>query len=335
MPEKKHPRRGSLAHAPRKRTSKQRPRVRSWPEESEVQILGFPGYKAGMTHVFMVDDHPGRATEGQEVNIPVTVLEVPPLRVCAIRVYGKDRKGEKVLAEVWAEDLSEDLEKMVKLPEEYDQDVALESSERIIGENRGEEVFALIHTQPRLGSVSKKKPEVMEVQVGGDSVGDRWEHAKSLLGNEVRFSEIFGEGGYVDVFSVTKGKGFEGPVQRWGVKVQPRKVQQARRHTGVLGPWRPSRIMRTAPMSGQSGHHQRMEYNKRVLKVGEDGDDITPEGGFLRFGEVKNDYVILKGSVPGPTNRLVFMRAPMRQKEGAPSNPPTIAYIDTSSQQGG
>ncbi len=335
MPEKEHPRRGSLAHSPRKRASKQKPRIRSWPEESEVGLLGFAGYKAGMTHVFMIDDHPGRVTEGQEINVPVTVLEVPPLRICGLRVYGKVIEGEKSLSEVWEMNPVEDLERSVKIPEDYDQESALENAEEFIDNDRAEEISVLVHTQPSLSSVSKKKPEVMEIRIGGDSVENQWEEMRDMLGNEIEFSDVFDEGNYADVFAITKGKGFEGPVKRWGVKVQPRKVQQARRHTGVLGPWRPSRIMRTVPMSGQSGYHQRMEHNKRILKVGDDGVEVTPKGGFLRFGEIKSDYVLLKGSVPGPTNRMIFFRKPMKEKEGVPTTPPSITYIDTSSQQGG
>lgn len=335
MPEKEHPRRGSLAHAPRKRAPSQKPRVRSWPEEGEVGLLGFAGYKAGMTHVFMVDDHPGRVTEGQEINVPVTVLEVPPIKVCGIRIYGKDFEGEKALTEVWDEYFSEDLSRLVKVPEDYDQDEALENAEKFIEEGDLEEIVVLIHTQPSLASLPKKKPELMELQLGGNSIKEKWEYAKEILGNEIKFSETFSEGNYTDVFAITKGKGTEGPVQRWGVKVQPHKVQQARKHTGVLGPWRPSRIMRTVPMTGQEGYHQRMEYNKRILKMGENGEEVTPEGGFLRFGEIENEFVILKGSVPGPTKRMIFFRKPMRKKEGLPTSPPTINYIDTSSHQGG
>lgn len=335
MPEKKHPRRGSLAYAPRKRAGKQTPRVRSWPQEDEPIPLGFAGYKAGMTHVFMIDDHPGRSTEGQEINVPVTVLEVPPVRICAVRVYGKDIEGEKALSEVWADDLSSDLSRSVRLPKNYDRQAAFENTEKLVEEGRAEDIVVIFHTQPGLSSVPKRKPELLELKIGGDSVEEKWEYCQDLLGKEVKFSEVFDEGNYADVFSITKGKGFKGPVKRWGVKVQTRKVQQARRHTGVLSPWRPSRIMRTVPMSGQEGYHQRMEYNKRILKVGENGEEVTPEGGFLRYGEVKNDYVLLKGSVPGPTKRMIFFRKPMRKKEGVPTSPPTITYIDTSSQQGG
>ncbi|KXB02547.1 50S ribosomal protein L3, partial [candidate division MSBL1 archaeon SCGC-AAA261D19] len=140
---------------------------------------------------------------------------------------------------------------------------------------------------------------------------------------------------YVDAIAVTKGKGTEGPVQRWGVKVQPRKVQQARRHVGTLGPWRPRRIMRSVPNSGQMGYHQRTDCNKRILKMGEDGSEVTPNGGFLRYGPIREEFVMLAGSTPGTTKRLVCLRQAMRPKKGVPTSPPTITHVDTSSQQGG
>lgn len=275
MPEKHRPRRGSLAYTPKKRAKKERPRIRTWPEEEEAQLLGFAGYKAGMTHVFMVDDHPDRPTQGQEINVPVTILEVPPLNVSGIRIYGKDFSGEKALTEVWDEYLSEELDRLVKMPQEYDQEAAFENAGDFIDEGMAEEVVALVNTQPKMSSVPKKKPELMEVRLGGDSPQKQWEFAKEVLGEEIGVSDVFSEGKYADAFAITKGKGFEGPVQRWGIKVQTRKVQQAQRHTGVLSPWRPSRIMRSVPMSGQSGYHQRMDQNKRILKMGDDGEEVT------------------------------------------------------------
>ena len=37
-------------------------------------MQGFAGYKVGMTHVIMVDDHKSSPTEGRDVMVPVTVL---------------------------------------------------------------------------------------------------------------------------------------------------------------------------------------------------------------------------------------------------------------------
>jgi len=38
-----------------------------------------------MTHVIMVDDHKSSPTEGKDVMVPVTVVEVPPMRVAGVR----------------------------------------------------------------------------------------------------------------------------------------------------------------------------------------------------------------------------------------------------------
>ena len=40
-----------------------------------------------MTHVIMVDDHKSSPTEGKEIMVPVTVIEVPMMKVAAIRAY--------------------------------------------------------------------------------------------------------------------------------------------------------------------------------------------------------------------------------------------------------
>ncbi|MBW1839196.1 MAG: 50S ribosomal protein L3 [Deltaproteobacteria bacterium] len=41
---------------------------------------------------------------------------------------------------------------------------------------------------------------------------------------------------------------------------------------------------------------------------------MTPKGGWLNYGEVKEDYIILRGSVPGPKKRLIMMRKGLRAK---------------------
>lgn len=333
MAKKSHSKRGSLAYTPRKRAKSQKPRIRAWPEDTSVQLLAFPGYKAGMTQVFMIDDHDESITRGQEVNVPVTILETPPVITCAIRIYGSKEGQNRAITEVWTEKLSKEMKDEVKTPKDYDQDKAMENAEKLLAED-GKDIRLLLHTQPRKSALSKKKPEILEIQIGGDSLMDKWEYAKDLLGNEIKASDVIEEGGYVDAIAVTKGKGTEGPVQRWGVKIQNRKVQQARRHVGTLGPWQPRGVMRSVPAAGQTGYHQRTDYNKRVLKISEDGNEITPDGGFLRYGLINSESIILDGSTPGTTKRLVCLRQAMRPKKGLPSKPPTITHINKSSQQG-
>jgi large subunit ribosomal protein L3 len=56
MPKNHHPRRGSMAYSPRKRARSETPHIKNWPRGGETpKIQGFLGYKAGMTHAFIVD----------------------------------------------------------------------------------------------------------------------------------------------------------------------------------------------------------------------------------------------------------------------------------------
>ena len=57
------------------------------------------------------------------------------------------------------------------------------------------------------------------------------------------------------------------------------------------------------------------------------------DGGFVKYGVVKNDYVLVKGSLPGPSKRLVILRQPIRPNNKA-EDIPQINYISTKSKQG-
>ena len=90
------PKRGSLAYLPRGRASRPIGRIRYWPEVKEGPILlGFAGYKAGMTYAIVVDDEPGSPNFGKEIVQPVTVIDAPPMYVAAVRAYTKDEYGLK------------------------------------------------------------------------------------------------------------------------------------------------------------------------------------------------------------------------------------------------
>jgi large subunit ribosomal protein L3 len=184
-----------------------------------------------------------------------------------------------------------------------------------------------------VNGLPKKKPEVMELHIGGGTLPERLDYGKSLLGKEITIRDFVSEGQMVDVIAVTVGKGFQGHVKRWGVKLLTHKNSKHRRMVGTLGPWHPSYVMSEVPQAGQTGYHQRTEYNKRVLKIGTDGSEITPNGGFLHYGDVSNQYIIVHGSVPGPSKRLVRFRYPMRFK-GVKVEQPEMTYISTESKQG-
>src|SRR5439155_25082110 len=85
MPKEHRPRHGSMGFSPRKRSESPIPHFSSWPDVDggTPRLQGFAGYKAGMTHAIVVDYRPTSTTSGQEVQVPVTVVEVPPMRVAA------------------------------------------------------------------------------------------------------------------------------------------------------------------------------------------------------------------------------------------------------------
>ncbi len=114
MARRHRPRRGSLAFSPRSRAVRPLPRVRSWaPGAKPVAIEGFAGFKVGMTHAFIVDYRKRSTTAGQEVSIPVTVVEVPPLRVVAARLYARHPYGSRIVSEVWASGLQDELTRRI------------------------------------------------------------------------------------------------------------------------------------------------------------------------------------------------------------------------------
>ena len=82
------------------------------------------------------------------------------------------------------------------------------------------------------------------------------------------------------------------------------------------------------------GYHQRTEFNKRILKIGENGEEITPAGGFPHYGVIRNNYILIHGSIPGPTKRLICLREAIRYRRGIKVEKPELTYISTSSKQG-
>jgi len=319
-----------MAHYPRKRAKRETPIVKHWPDGgSEPKIQGFAGYKAGMTHAFVVDYRPTSTTSGQEVMIPVTVVEVPPMKVVGIRFYEETTYGLTTKEEIWTDKLDKDLLRTLPIPKN-----GRKTDLKGISDKDIDEVRLIVHSKPyQVPSIPKKKPEIMEMRIGGGTIKERVKYAKSLLGKDVDFNEFQVEGGMVDIIAVSKGKGFQGLNKRFGVKLLTHKNSKHRRMLGTQGPWHPAWIMSTVPNSGQMGYHKRTEYNKRILKIGKDPSEINPKGGFLHYGNITNNYVLIHGSIPGVTKRLIRFRDPVRRK-GVEVSTPDITYVSTSSKQG-
>lgn len=320
------------------------PRVKSWPEvESERPLpLAFLGYKAGMTHVFMVDDVPGSITQGREIFVPVTVVEAPPMVVAAVRVYGYDpNRGLFTLGEAWFDPeevvrkYNVDIYRLIPRLKFKDTEKALKNLEQQLQNVYDVRILAL--TQPRLvGGLEKKKPDILEIKIGGaKTIEERFSYAAEKLGNVIEVTEVFSPGQLIDVIAVTRGKGFQGVIKRFGVKELPRWHKHrkgSRSGPGARGP-ATSFSWSEVPQPGQTGFHRRTEYNKRILAIGHNGYEITPSGGFPHYGIVRSTYLVIAGTIPGTPKRPIVMRHPVRPT-WTPPGPPTITYISLSSKIG-
>lgn len=279
-----------------------------------------------------IEDRKRSPDFGKEIITSATVVEAPPMLVCALRLYAADSQGMRSLTEVWTKDPPGDLERVYTLPEDFKTEDALKKAEASLPSTAKVRVVAI--TQPRQASVPRKKPEMSEIEIGGGTVQQQFEYAKTLLGKAVTVEEIFKEGQHVDVASVSTGKGFQGPVKRYGVTILQAKGRKTKRGVATLGPWNPHHVMYSVPRAGQMGYQQRTEYNKRILKMGKDGKEVTPKGGFIRYGIVRGPYLLLAGSVAGTEKRPVRLRVPARPPRGVAEEPPQVTHISLESPQG-
>jgi len=313
---KKHaPRRGSLQFWPRKKAKKTIPRIRSWDLKGEARILGFGGYKAGMTHLFM-KDNPASINKDGSVSTPITIIECPPLKVVGLKFYKKDGDSLVAFSHFLSSNVDKELVRRTKLGKSQEL-------------KEFDEVRLLVHTQPKLTGIGKKKPELFELGLAGDK-DKALELGKGYLGKEIKIGDVFKAGQFLDVHSITKGKGFQGTVKRYGVIIRQHKSEKTKRGIGNLGSWTPKRVQYSVAQPGKMGYHLRTEYNKWNLKIGNNPDEINPNGGFLHYGLVKNEFILLKGSIPGPAKRFVILTGAKRPHK---SYPIEIGYISGESKQ--
>ncbi len=324
---------GSRGYWHRKRAKRIHPRlggksVLASIHTDKVMPVAFAGYKAGMTRISYVNERKGSAFYGQETVKAVTVLDCPPLVVFGIKTYRKTPYGLEEKSCVLAEKQSKDLNRKISVSKDLKTKSKLEEIEK--GLSSLHDIRLIVHTQPRESGVNKKTPELFEIGLFGN-VKSKWSYAKEKLGGQLKLEDMFKEGEFIDVQAVTTGKGTQGPVKRHGIKVRSRKNKGKQRHVGSLGPYHPARVLPVyIPHPGQMGYHNRTDFNKRVLKISSDG--LNPAGGWVNYGVVKGNYILLEGSVPGPRKRLIILRKAVRFH--GKEEPFKISTVSLESQQG-
>ncbi len=312
------PRHGSLAYLPRGRSSRFLPRIKHWPDGRDGP-LGFVAFKVGMTAVHFIDNRPGSPTQGSEVRSAATVIAAPPLKVIGLALYGKEDGQLVDVGRIWSAEFSEEVKRRNKTfnPAPGPEKVA-ELREKIA------EVRLIVATQPRLVGLGKK-PLITEIKIGG-GVESALGKGLELLGRELRLSDVFKEGEFVDVVGVTKGKGFQGVVKRYGVSILQRKSRKTRRGVAAIGPWNPHYVMYTVPRSGQMGYHRRTELNKRLLKISSDTQAVNPASGWHKFGVIRTEYAVVEGSLPGTPKRPLILR--IAAKPPRSTEPPKLTLLE-------
>jgi len=358
------PRHGSLGFSPRKRTRHTSGKIKSFPKDDPSKpcsLTAFLGYKAGMTHIVRQVDKPGSKLHKKEVVEAVSILETPPLVVVGFVGYIETPRGLRALTSVWAQHLSDECKRrfyknfkaskqkaFTKYAKRYDSKDGLPEIERV--KKYCTVVRAIVHTQIQKVKIGQQKAHLKEIQVNGGSVADKVDFCQSLFEKEVPVSSVFAKDEMIDVIGCTRGHGFKGVVSRWGCTRLPRKTHRGLRKVACIGTWHPARVQWQVPRAGQSGFHHRTEINKKIYRIGKNKKDdpnsastesdltekgITPLGGFSHYGQVNEDWLMLKGAVCGPRKRVLALRKTLipQTKRAALENI-ELKFIDTSSKFG-
>jgi len=365
------PRHGSLGFSPRKRSRTHRGRVRAFPKDNEkadCHLTAFMGYKAGMTHVLREVTKPGSKLHKRETVDAVTIIEAPPMNVVGVVGYVQTPRGLRTLTTVWTKHLNESVKRRFyknwyrskrKAFSRYAARVADENNKDIENELARMKKFCqvirvLAHTQIQKLKLRQKKAHLMEIQVNGGNVAAKVDFARGLFERKVPVDTVFSPDDMIDIIAVTKGKGVKGVINRFGTRRLQRKSHRGNRKVACIGAWHPARVSWTVARAGQKGYHHRTEINKKIFKIGaaakpEAGKfvpnastqadltskSITPMGAFPHYGEVNEDYVMVKGCVAGPKKRVITMRKSLLvQVKRAALEKIDLKFIDTSSKLG-
>jgi len=112
------------------------------------------------------------------------------------------------------------------------------------------------------------------------------------VGDEIK-ADVFEAGEKIDVTGISKGKGFAGPMKRWGLHRGPMSHGSGyHRGSGSMGACsNPGRVMKGKKLPGHMGVVKVTVQNLEVVKV-----------------DAENNLILLKGAVPGPKGGIVTIR---------------------------
>lgn len=122
----------------------------------------------------------------------------------------------------------------------------------------------------------------------------------------INVSDIFTAGEFVDVQGKSKGKGFSGRIKRHNQSRGPMGHGSGlHRQMGSTGSINANRVFKSQPMPGQMGNVKRTVANLEIIKV-----------------DKENNYLLVKGSVPGPKLGLLVIKQAV--KKSVPKMPVSL-----------
>ncbi|KAK5856356.1 hypothetical protein PBY51_007959 [Eleginops maclovinus] len=367
------PRHGHMGFLPHKRCKKHRGQVRTWPKDDPskpVHLTAFLGYKAGMTHIVRDMRRTALKVAHREGVEAVTIIETPPVIVVGIVGYIQTVRGMRPLKTIFAEHLGDECKRrfyknwykskkkaFTKYSKKWQDETGKKQLDKDFTHMKKycSSIRVIIHSQMRMLPIKQKKAHIMEVQLNGGSISDKVDWAKERLEKAVPVSAVFYQDEMIDVIGVTRGHGFKGVTSRWHTKKLPRKTHKGLRKVACIGAWHPARVSYTIARAGQKGYNHRTELNKKIYRMGQaihikDGKliqnnastdydasqkTITPMGGFPHYGDVKNDFLMVKGCVVGTKKRVLTLRKSLLVHTSRKSTETIdLKFIDTTSKFG-
>ena len=120
----------------------------------------------------------------------------------------------------------------------------------------------------------------------------RLEEATLAVGDEIK-ADVFEAGEKIDVSGISKGKGFAGPMKRWGLHRGPMSHGSGyHRGSGSMGACsNPGRVMKGKKLPGHMGVVKVTIQNLEIVKV-----------------DAENELILVKGAIPGNKGGLVTIR---------------------------
>jgi len=359
------PRHGSLGFLPKKRCQRKKGKIKSFPKDDislECHLTASMGYKAGMTHVVREIDVPGSKLHKKDIVEAVTIIETPPIDIVGFVGYIKTPRGLRAFKTIWSNNITEEFKRnfyknwykskkkaFSNYLATYDQKMTSQISKDCEKIKKYCSVIRCIASSGvKKTGLAQKKSNILEIQVNGGLISEKISFCLNLFGKKVSVNDVFKPSELIDIIGITKGKGFEGVITRWGVTKLPRKTHRGARKVACVGSWHPSRVSFRVPRAGQNGYHHRTQLNLKIYRIGKSDDpfggttefdltkkSINPMGGFPYYGQIKNDFLILKGGIVGSKKRSIILRKTIsvRKKKNLNENI-ILKFIDTSSKWG-